>query len=123
MGKVTTLSLDQLKKNSPASCLKNSVRDDVVQISSLNALCNSLIKLGNRKKFRAFPDGYCRQFGLTLEEIHAVTDLDVVQLLKLGGSIPALERLISVYGLEIIELCAEQTGKSLDEVQQFLDSF
>jgi len=123
MGKVTNLSLHHNIKNSTVCSSGDSASDISETGSPINALCNSLINVESKKKFRAYPERYCREFGLSLEEIHAVTDLDVIQLLKLGGDLPSLERLTSIYGMEIMELCAEQTGKSLDEVKNYLDSF
>jgi hypothetical protein len=86
----------------------------------LDKMCSSLLSSHNRKRFRAFPEGYCREYGLSLEQIHAVTDLDIVKLLQLGCSIPHMERLTSIYGLDILSLCMEQTGKTLDEARHLL---
>jgi protocatechuate 4,5-dioxygenase alpha chain len=83
---------------------------------SLHQLCASLSEAPNRKLFRAFPEGYCRQYELSLEEIHAVTDLDIVQLLRQGLTLNALQLLTGVYDLDLDTLCLEQTGKTLDEV-------
>jgi hypothetical protein len=89
---------------------------------ALNKLCTSLIIKENQKRFRAFPDFYCREYGLSLEQIHAVTDLDIMRLLDLGAAIDNLKRLTATYGLDILDLCVEQTGKSLDEVKALMTS-
>lgn len=88
---------------------------------NLNRLCTSLMEEENRTRFRAYPEGYCRKFGLDLEQIHAVTDLDFPRLIKLGGTLTNLERLASTYGMDMLELCADQTGKTVDEVQHLFD--
>ena len=89
---------------------------------ALNRLCASLIIKENQKRFRAFPDSYCREYGLSLEQIHAVTDLDIMRLLDLGATIDNLKKLTATYGLDILDLCVEQTGKSLDEVKALMAS-
>ena len=86
----------------------------------LNRMCSSLISPENRRRFRAFPESYCREYGLSLEQIHAVTDLDVLALLRLGSSMPNIERLTSIYGLDVVTLCMEQTGKSREEATRML---
>ena len=87
---------------------------------ALNKLCTSLIIKDNQKKFRAFPDFYCREYGLSIEQIHAVTDLDILRLLGLGAALDNLKKLTAVYGLDILDLCAEQTGKNIAEVRALL---
>jgi hypothetical protein len=100
----------------PHALYKSSIGEP----ACLDKMCNSLLSSHNRKRFRAFPECYCREYGLSLEQIHAVTDLDILHLLQLGCSIPNMERLTSIYGLDILSLCMEQTGKSLDEVRHLL---
>lgn len=84
--------------------------------AALNQMCSTLVAEENKRSFRAFPESYCRHFDLSLEQIHAVTDLDISRLLKLGSTLTNLERLISIYNLDVVELCTQQTGKTLDEV-------
>lgn len=86
-------------------------------------MCCSLISVENRNRFRAFPEGYCREFSLTLEQMHAVTDLDVLRLLKLGCTVPNLEKLVSIFGLDITDLCAQQTSESIEDIQVLFDSY
>jgi len=108
-----TAARDAINRRTPplnADCARQALR----------LLLDSLMTDENCKRFRAFPEGYCRDFGLSLEQIHAITDLDIVRLLKLGGTTSELERLTSFYGLDLKELCADQSGKSLEEVQQQL---
>ena len=49
-----------------------------------------------------------------------MTDLDILRLLDLGAAIENLKKLTATYGLDILDLCAEQTGKSLDEVKALI---
>ena len=108
------------------SAHSSELQDTMVATESeaiaLNRLCASLIIKENQKRFRAFPDSYCREYGLGLEQIHAVTDLDIMRLLDLGATIDNLKKLTATYGLDILDLCGEQTGKSLDEVKALMAS-
>lgn len=88
--------------------------------SALNRLCHSLHAADNRKKFKAFPDAYCRSYGLSQEEMNAVTDLDVLRILRLGCSVHYLANLTSIYGMSVQDLGAEQTGKTPDEFRALL---
>ena len=118
MSKVIAFSHQQ-DKNGGRSCpLLDAQKIPYSQRLVLNQLCSSLSHPGNRSRFRAFPEGYCREYGLTLEQIHAITDLDILRLLKLGCTMSSLELLIGVYGLDILQLCCEQTGKSPEEIRQ-----
>jgi protocatechuate 4,5-dioxygenase, alpha chain len=81
----------------------------------LNRMCHSFLLPENCKKFKDFPEAYCHAFNLNKEEIQAVTDLDVLRMLKAGGDIAYLIKLTDIYDLEFYDLGAQQVGKSLPE--------
>ncbi|MGA0805232.1 MAG: hypothetical protein ACO3PV_01785 [Pseudohongiellaceae bacterium] len=81
-----------------------------IRENALNRLCNSLETAENARRFKAFPEAYCHSFGLTRDETHAVTDLDIARLLALGARIDCLELLTAPFGLDALELGAQQTG-------------
>jgi len=87
---------------------------------ALNKMCYSFNSAENRKKFKAFPEAYCHAFGLDREQIHAVTDLDVLRMLQLGGNIYYLAKLAGIYGMSVQDIGAQQTGKSVDEFRAML---
>ena len=86
-----------------------------VRENALNRLCHSLLSPENSKRFQAFPEAWCHSFGLTRDETHAVTDLDVLRLLELGGDIRRLSILTEVFGMDLLELGAQQNAMSKDE--------
>jgi len=86
----------------------------------LNQLCSSLVKKENQCRFRAFPEDYCREYGLVLDQIHAITDLDILRLLELETTIANIKILTAAYGMDFLDLCAEQTGKTMDEVKALI---
>ena len=78
--------------------------------NALNRLCHSLESTENSKRFKAFPEAYCHSFGLTRDETHAVTDLDIARLLQLGARMDRLALLTALFGLDVLELGAQQAG-------------
>jgi hypothetical protein len=120
MSKVVSLSVRREKSWEQDSEQYDDEHTSTSSQIALNKMCSSLITKDNQKRFRAFPEFYCREYGLSLEQIHAVTDLDIMRLLNLGGLVPNLEKLTRTYGLEILNLCVEQTGKTTDEVKAIL---
>lgn len=101
--------------------------DSSARENALNRMCHSLEVPENRKRFKAFPEAYCHGYGLTREETHAVTDLDVLRLLRLGGQIQRIALLTSLYGMDVIDIGAEQndmdvaTFRKLLQQEGFLD--
>lgn len=87
---------------------------------ALNLMCYSFNQAANRKRFRRDPEGYCREYGLDRDQIEAVTDLDVLRMLELGGNIYYLAKLTGIYGLSVQDIGAQQTGMSLDEFRDML---
>jgi protocatechuate 4,5-dioxygenase, alpha chain len=87
---------------------------------NLNRMCYSFNAAENRRKFKAFPEAYCHAYHLSREQIHAVTDLDVLRMLQLGGNIYYLAKLTGIYGMSVQDLGAQQTGLSLDEFRAML---
>lgn len=83
-----------------------------VQDVALNRLCHSLASPDNSKRFKAFPEAYCHSFGLTRDETHAVTDLDIPRLLQLGARMDRLALLTAVFDIDAVELGAQQVGVS-----------
>lgn len=88
--------------------------------NALNRMCHSLEVPENRKRFKAFPEAYCHGYGLTREETHAVTDLDVLRLLRLGGQIQRIALLTSLYGMDVMEIGAEQNDMNADAFRLLL---
>lgn len=86
-----------------------------VHENALNRLCQSLESGENARRFKAFPEAYCHGFGLTREETHAITDLDIPRLLQLGARIERLALLTALFNLDVMELGAQQRGVSVEQ--------
>ena len=86
----------------------------------LNRMCMSFNSAENRAAFLADRDGYCDIYGLTDAQKQAVRDLDVLQLIRLGGNIYYLAKLAGIFGLNVQDLGAQQTGVSVEEFKRRL---
>lgn len=87
---------------------------------ALNKMCFSFNDAANREAFKADEDGYCDQFGLTDEQRAAVKERNVLKLLKLGGNIYYLAKLTGMFGMNMQDIGAQQTGMTLEEFRERL---
>jgi protocatechuate 4,5-dioxygenase alpha chain len=82
---------------------------------ALNRMCFSFNQEDNRKRFKAFPEAYCKRFGLSREQIFAVTDMDFSRLMELGGNPYYLAKLAAIYGMSLEEFTAPESPAQCDE--------
>jgi protocatechuate 4,5-dioxygenase alpha chain len=81
---------------------------------ALNRMCMSFNHAENRAAFRENQDQYCDRYGLTEAQKAAVRELDVLRLIRLGGNIYYLAKLAGIFGLNVQDLGAQQTGVTVD---------
>lgn len=82
---------------------------------ALNRMCWSFNDAAARETFRRDEDAYCTAFGLTPEQREAVRRRDVLALLDAGGNVYYLAKLAGIWGLNVQDLGAQQTGVSVAE--------
>jgi protocatechuate 4,5-dioxygenase alpha chain len=82
---------------------------------ALNAMCYSFNSAENREAFRKDEEGYCRKFGLDAEQRRAVADRDVTAMIKAGGNIYYLAKLAGIFGLNVQDVGAQQTGTTVED--------
>jgi protocatechuate 4,5-dioxygenase alpha chain len=87
---------------------------------ALNAMCFSFNDAANRDAFRRNEAAYCDRFGLSPEQLQAVADKDVLGLLAAGGNIYYLAKLAGIWGLNVQDVGAAQTGMSVPEFKAML---
>ncbi len=87
---------------------------------ALNAMCFSFNEKANREAFLADEEAYCAKFGLTPAQRDAVATRDVLGMIAAGGNIYYLAKLAGIFGLNVQDVGALQTGKSVAEFKQFL---
>jgi len=82
---------------------------------ALNAMCYSFNSADARAAFLADEDAYCRKFGLNEEQRSAVKRRDVLAMIEAGGNIYYLAKLAGIFGLNVQDVGAQQTGVTVDE--------
>ena len=87
---------------------------------ALNRMCFSFNSAENRSAFLKDEDGYCRKYGLTEEQRAAVKSRNVLKMIEAGGNIYYLAKLAGIFGLNVQDIGAQQTGMSVDAFKQKL---
>jgi protocatechuate 4,5-dioxygenase alpha chain len=87
---------------------------------ALNKMCFSFNHEENRKAFLQDEEGYCRKYGLTREQRDAVRERNVTKLLAAGGNIYYLAKFAGIFGLDVQDIGAQQTGVSVEEFRKRL---
>ena len=87
---------------------------------ALNAMCYSFNSAANRDAFAADEEGYMARFDLNEEQKQAVRARDVLGMLEAGGNVYYLAKLAGIFGLNVQDLGALQTGMSLDAFKSAL---
>lgn len=82
---------------------------------ALNKMCYSFNDKANRDAFVADPNAYMTQFGLNAEQRLAIDSKQVLALLAAGGNAYYLAKFAGIFGLDMQDIGAQQTGMSKDE--------
>ena len=82
---------------------------------ALNKMCFSFNAESARKAFLADEDGYCAQYGLNAQQREAIRNRNVLQLLAAGGNAYYLAKFAGIFGLDMQDIGAQQTGMTKDE--------
>ena len=87
---------------------------------ALNAMCYSFNDKANRDAFLADEEAYCASFGLSSAQRQAVKDRSVLGMIAAGGNIYYLAKLAGIFGLNVQDVGALQTGASVDAFKEML---
>ena len=87
---------------------------------ALNAMCFSFNEKANRDAFVADEEAYMARFALTDAQKKAVRDRDVPAMISAGGNVYYLAKLAGIFGLNVQDLGALQTGMALEEFKAAL---
>ena len=82
---------------------------------ALNRMCYSFNAAENRAAFVQDEDGYCARHGLNAEQREAIRQRNVLALIAAGGNVYYLAKFAGIFGLDVQDLGAQQTGLSKDE--------
>jgi protocatechuate 4,5-dioxygenase alpha chain len=81
---------------------------------ALNRMCFSFNSAANRAAFLRDEEAYCRKFGLNDEQRAAVKTRDVLAMIEAGGNVYYLAKLAGIFGLNVQDIGAQQTGMTVD---------
>ena len=81
---------------------------------ALNKMCFSFNDAANRQAFVADEDAYCAKYGLNAEQREAIRQRNVLQLIAAGGNAYYLAKFAGIFGLDMQDIGAQQTGMSKD---------
>ena len=82
---------------------------------ALNKMCYSFNDAAHRQAFVQNEDAYCARYGLNVQQREAVRARNVLQLLEAGGNAYYLAKFAGIFGLDMQDIGAQQTGLSKDE--------
>jgi len=82
---------------------------------ALNKMCFSFNSAENRSAFRADEEAYMRRYRLTAAQSAAIRSRNVLQLIAAGGNAYYLAKFAGIFGLDMQDIGAQQTGLSKEE--------
>ncbi len=82
---------------------------------ALNKMCMSFNQADNRAEFLRDEEAYCARYGLSRQQRDAVAHRNVLELIAAGGNIYYLAKFAGIFGLDVQDIGAQQTGVSKEE--------
>jgi protocatechuate 4,5-dioxygenase, alpha chain len=82
---------------------------------ALNRMCFSFNSAENRAAFMKDEEAYCRKYGLNEEQQAAIKARNVLQLIEAGGNVYYLAKFAGIFGLNVQDIGAQQTGMSVED--------
>ena len=82
---------------------------------ALNKMCFSFNTAENRAEFLKDEEAYMRKFGLTEPQAAAIRAKNVLQLIAAGGNAYYLAKFAGIFGLDMQDIGAQQTGVTKEE--------
>jgi protocatechuate 4,5-dioxygenase alpha chain len=87
---------------------------------ALNKMCYSFNSEANRQEFLRDEDAYCRKYGLSTQQREAIRSRDVLALIAAGGNAYYLAKFAGIFGLDMQDIGAQQTGTTKEEFKRKL---
>ena len=81
---------------------------------ALNKLCYSFNSAENRAAFKQDEAAYCAKYGLNEQQRQAIRNRNVLELIAAGGNVYYLAKFAGIFGLDVQDIGAQQTGMSKD---------
>ena len=87
---------------------------------ALNKMCYSFNNADARAAFLADEEAYFDRFGLSEEHKAAVRARNVLAMIEVGGNIYYLAKLAGIFGLNVQDVGAQQTGMTVEAFKDML---
>ena len=84
---------------------------------ALNQMCYSFNDAANREAFVKDEDAYCAKYGLNEQQREAIRQRNVLALIAAGGNAYYLAKFAGIFGLDMQDIGAQQTGLSKEAFQ------
>ncbi len=89
---------------------------------ALNKMCFSFNDAANRAAFLGDEEGYMDRYRLNEEQRAAIRSRNVGQLIAAGGNVYYLAKFAGIFGLNVQDIGAQQTGMTIEAFKAFLAS-
>lgn len=100
-------------KNIPGTIIFDGAQ--AVKGYGLNKMCWSFNNAANRQEFLRDEEAYCRKFDLNDAQRQAVKNRDILALVEAGGNINYVAKFAGIFGWNVQDIGAQQTGMTVDE--------
>ena len=87
---------------------------------ALNRMCFSFNAAENREAFQRDEEAYMTRYHLTEAQKEAVRSRQVLRMIAAGGHPYYLAKLAGIFGLDMQDIGAQQTGMSKDAFKEYL---
>ena len=82
---------------------------------ALNKMCYSFNHQSNREAFLADPEAYMKAYGLNQAQADAIRSKHVLALIAAGGNAYYLAKFAGIFGLDMQDIGAQQTGMTKEQ--------
>jgi protocatechuate 4,5-dioxygenase alpha chain len=82
---------------------------------ALNKMCFSFNSADNRAEFKNNEEAYMRKYALSEPQAAAIRAKNVLQLLDAGGNAYYLAKFAGIFGLDMQDIGAQQTGMTKEQ--------
>ncbi len=87
---------------------------------ALNKMCFSFNNASAREEYKSDPEAYFDKYGLNDEQKTACRGKNVLAMIAAGGNVYYLAKFAGIYGLNMQDIGAQQTGMSVEQFKEKL---
>ena len=87
---------------------------------ALNKMCYSFNAQENRDAFKRDEEAYMTKYGLNEQQKEAIRKRYVLDLIDAGGNVYYLAKFAGIFGLDVQDVGAQQTGMTKDDFKAML---